>query len=249
MARESITRTISVAVAVALVCSALVSAAVYVLRPIQSAYAHLERNRAIVAAALGSERASAMSDQAIIAAFLDMDARVLELPAGKLVDTMNAHAFDHWTTEPGSEAADSRLVPVYFVEPGANGAVLVLPVDGRGMWSTIYGYVALEADLNTVAGIAFYRHGETPGVGDRIERPQWLGSWRGKRIYDAVGMPRIHVAAGGAADAYRVDVIAGASVTSEAVGRLVNEWFGQAGYGPWLASRRQRSGPSADVEE
>jgi Na+-transporting NADH:ubiquinone oxidoreductase subunit C len=115
------------------------------------------------------------------------------------------------------------------------------------MWSTIYGYVALEADLNTIAGVTFHRHGETPGIGDRIQSPVWRGSWVGKRIFDDSGVAQIAVAQNaGSAGVHRIDLIVGASVTSESVGRFVNEWFGADGYGPWLVRLGQERQEGSD---
>ena len=240
-ARESVPRTLLIAVAVALFCSAMVSTAVYVLRPIQSAYELLERNRAIVMVAGTFD--AALSDAEVVEAYLDLDARVLDLDSGRYVSAFNAHGFDHWRETPEDEAAgegQSRLVPVYFTGQQGDRAYLVVPVHGRGMWSTIYGYVALAEDLNTVVAVRFHRHGETPGIGDRIQDPAWPALWRGKQIYDASGMPQIRVGRTDAADGlHQVDLITGASVTSEAIGHFVNEWFGEAGYGPWLAKLRQ----------
>ncbi|HSG89067.1 MAG TPA: FMN-binding protein [Pseudomonadales bacterium] len=259
-APESVLRTLTVAIAVALLCSALVSGAVYVLRPIQDAYGLLARNRTIVEAAYG---AAERSDAAVIQAFLGLDARVLDLDTGTYVAGFDAHAFDAWpgvAAAPGNDAqaargegaataregdgSGARRVPVYFVTGDDAAAHLVVPVAGPGMWSTLQGYVGLRADLNSIAGVAVYRHGETPGIGDRIESAAWLGAWRDRRLYDASGATRIRVARGeGAEDPHRVDVVSGATITSSAFGRLVNACFGDDGYGPWLARlRRQRTG-------
>ncbi len=227
----------------------MVSGAVYVLRPMQSGYALLERNRAIVGLAGLSNTPSQLPDAALVQAFLDLDARVLDLQTGQFVAGLNGHAFDHWREtladlpDDQRTVPDSRIVPVYFAR--RNGALerLVLPVHGQGMWSTIYGYVALEADLNTIAGVVFHRHGETPGIGDRIQDPAWLASWRGKQIYDRSGSTQIRVARRGVeTDVHQIDLITGASVTSEAVGRFVNDWFGVDGYGPWLGRLQQAPG-------
>jgi len=249
--RESIAVTLLVAVGIALFCSALVSGAVYVLRPLQSAYALVERNRIIVELAdIAPRETLESSDAAVVQAYLQLDAQVLDLDTGQFVAALDGRSFDHWhLSGAGAEqqspqaAPVSRLVPVYFVRRHGTVARLVLPVDGRGMWSTIYAYVALAADLNTIAGIGFYQHGETPGIGDRIQNPGWLATWVGKKIYDESGVAQIRVARSeGNADVHRVDLITGASVTSGSVGRMVNEWFGADGYGPWLAHLRRESG-------
>ncbi len=230
MVRESIVRTLAIAVAVALVCSVMVSAAVYFLRPIQTAYDLIDRNRAIVAAA-GVEGVLPDADDAtIVRAFLDLDARILDLDSGEFLDAADPHAYDHWA----GATDDVRLVPVYIARKNGEAVKLVLPVHGRGMWSTIYGYVALDGDLTTIAALVIHRHGETPGVGDRIQDPGWRETWRGRRAFGPDGAVVLHVVRGGdGQEPGRVDAITGATVTSEAVGRLVAEWL--ANYAPWLA--------------
>ena len=67
---------------------------------------------------------------------------------------------------------------------------IILPISGYGLWSTMYGFIALETDGNTVADITFYAHGETPGLGDFISKPAWRALWRGKRVFDESGKLR-----------------------------------------------------------
>jgi Na+-transporting NADH:ubiquinone oxidoreductase subunit C len=131
-----------------------------------------------------------------------------------------------------------RYMPVYLLEQQGQLDRIVLPIYGRGMWSTIYGVITLAGDLTTVIGVAFYDHGETPGIGDRIENPAWLEQWRGKRLYTDAGELRFDIRSGSDADAYRVDGITGATVTVSAVAAMIRDWFGPDGYGPFLAALR-----------
>jgi Na+-transporting NADH:ubiquinone oxidoreductase subunit C len=240
---ESVPRTMLIAVSIALICSAMVSGAVYLLRPLQAAYASIERNQTIltVAGRLPSE----ISDRAIINAFLNLDARVVELSSGLRTDTLDGHAYDHWAptgvvSGPGNTDMNSlglstlpRYVPVYIVSGPMGLERLILPLHGRGMWSMLSGYIALEADLQTIAALGFYKHGETPGIGDRILEDKWLQSWRGKRLYDPSGHVRIRMGPDkNTPEQYRVDAITGATVTSQAVARIVAFWA--AAYAPLL---------------
>ena len=223
---ESVPKTLAIAVAVALVCSTLVSSAVYLLRPVQAAYGALERNRAIVTAA-GNLHANA-GDQEIVTAYLALENRVFDIRTGKQSELYDGLTYDHWETNADSPP---EYVPVYFK---FNKAVLdrvVLPIHGKGMWSTLYGYLALNADLNTVASLVIYQHGETPGIGDLVQEPQWLARWGGKKIYDSSGTLRITVSTDKAIpDQHRIDSITGATVTSKAVGSMVRHWMGPNGY-------------------
>jgi len=237
---NTVPRTLAVAAIVALACSAMVSSAVYILRPIQQGYARLERNRAILAVA-GRLPTGDVADREIVARFIDLEAHVVDTATGNYATNVDARSFDHWKTEvdPASPVHRPTLAPVYLVRKDKVLERMVLPVHGRGMWSAIYGYVALDADLTTVVDIAFFRHGETPGIGDRIQDPAWLANWRGKRIYDESGEARLRVVKG-AQGPYEVDLISGASVTSSATGDLVRYWFGDDGYRLFLDRLRGR---------
>ena len=237
---DPITRTLLIAALVALACSAMVSGAVYWLKPVQAAHQLVERNRTIVG--LTSLNTSEATDSEVTQAFLDLDARVWDLSAHEFEQLLDGHSYNHWAS-PETEntaQADPRYVPVYLVH--GNSVAIVLPVHGDGMWSTIYGYVGLAPDYNTIVAIDFHQHGETPGIGDRIQDPAWLATWHGKRIYDANGQAQIRVGAARAdapaQAAHRIDLISGASVTSEKVGAFVQAWMGPDGYAPLLASLR-----------
>lgn len=115
-----------------------------------------------------------------------------------------------------------RVVATTKTEDGSIEAI-VLPISGRGLWSTLYGYLALDADKNHVRGITFYAHKETPGLGGEVDNPEWQAMWKGKEILDADGkLTSIVVKKGkitnSAADkAHAVDGLAGATITSKGV--------------------------------
>jgi Na+-transporting NADH:ubiquinone oxidoreductase subunit C len=142
------------------------------------------------------------------------------------------------------ETEDGR--PVYQVTEGGRLDMIVLPVEGKGLWSTLYGFLALGADTNTVRGIAFYQHGETPGLGGEIENPAWTFLWKGRKVYDSRWEPAIEVIkgkAGSPKDApLQVDGISGATLTGKGVTCLVRRWVGPEGYGPYLAGIREGGG-------
>lgn len=160
-------------------------------------------------------------------------------------------SYDHWSVTENSPPdlllgasgartpVRARYVPVYLVWRDGSLKRLVLPVQGQGMWSTIYGYLALHADLETVAALHIYRHGETPGIGDRIEAPAWLDSWAGKRLHDADGRLRIDVVREPVQPNHQVDLISGATITSKAVGRMIRSALGESDYGAVLDRLRR----------
>ncbi|ANO50396.1 NADH:ubiquinone reductase (Na(+)-transporting) subunit C [Woeseia oceani] len=240
---DTVPRTLLVATLIALICSVMVAAAVDALRPVQEGYQLLDRNRSIVEAA-GRLPSEAANDREIISNFLELEAHVVELRSGQYLPRTDAHTFDHWA-DPRDEAATNsssgnERVPVYIVRRAGKIERIVLPVHGPGMWDTIYAYIALAADFNTVQDLVIYKHGETPAIGDRIEDPEWLQQWQGKRIYDEQGEVRISVSRR-AEQRHGVDLISGASITSDAVGTLVAQWFGADGYKPYLDRLRQEA--------
>jgi Na+-transporting NADH:ubiquinone oxidoreductase subunit C len=242
--RESITRTLFVAAAVAFVCSLIVSGAVYWLRPIQLAYRSVEQNRAVLVAAGLAAQAEALDDDEVVDRFLGLESRLVDLDAGAFVSAdvrvVGSYDFRAAADDPAASreiAPESDLaslgrrpllMPVYLRQAGGELDRIVLPVYGKGMWSTIFGYLVLEGDLLTIANASFYEHGETPGIGDRIQDPKWIAQWAGKRAYDEDGSP-----------AFRIDAITGATVTVESVDRLVRYWLSDDGYGLFLAKLRR----------
>ena len=119
---------------------------------------------------------------------------------------------------------------------------VVIPIHGYGLWSTLYGFLALESDLQTISGITFYEHGETAGLGGEVDNPAWKSQWQGKTLYEA-GEVRLEVLKGtvnpASADAkYQVDGLSGATLTSRGVNNLISYWMGEDGFGPVLQDIR-----------
>jgi len=115
---------------------------------------------------------------------------------------------------------------------------VILPIKGYGLWSTLYGFIALESDLKTVAGIGFYEHTETPGLGGEVDNPKWKASWVGKRAYNSDGLAlevikgKVDLARDGADS--QIDGLAGATLTTKGVDNLVKYWLGQQGFKPFI---------------
>lgn len=132
-----------------------------------------------------------------------------------------------------------KYMPVYLLHEGEKKGGVIFRIYGKGLWSTMYGFLALESDMKTVKGMTFYEHGETPGLGGEIENPRWLRSWKGKEVFDDAGNVRFHVIKGQVDRTrpeakYQVDGISGATLTARGVDNLVQFWMGDDGYGPFL---------------
>ncbi|OBT08392.1 Na(+)-translocating NADH-quinone reductase subunit C [Shewanella sp. UCD-FRSSP16_17] len=130
-------------------------------------------------------------------------------------------------------------------ESGSLSSV-VMPIYGKGLWSMIYGYLAVKPDLNTVENIIFYEHGETPGIADFVTDPQWTDLWKGKQLFDEQGKIAIKVVKGGAkeGDIHGVDGVSGATRTGVGIQRAVEFWFGVEGFQTFLKQFAQAEAKS-----
>ena len=212
-AEKGLIRTLLVAAAIALVCSTAVTTAVQFLRPVQAAYSNLERNTAIVRAAYGRNRNEAQ----IIDDFLALHIVYFDPTTNRLLPAAAKPPAEH-------------LVSIYVLNEAA-GTVFVFPVTAKGMWSDIKCYVALDANASSIVRLEIFEHGETPGIGDRIEEPQWLASFKGKQLYSADGLARLHVGTDSSiSENHQVDAISGATISSAAIGNALRGAFGPGGY-------------------
>jgi Na+-transporting NADH:ubiquinone oxidoreductase subunit C len=141
----------------------------------------------------------------------------------------------------------ARFAPVYLVREDDEVSQVILPVYGAGLWSTMYGFLAVSTDGNTVQGLRFYEHAETPGLGDGIDKPAWRSQWPGKKLYGDDDELRIEVVRGladpnSALAMHQVDGLAGATLTGRGVMNLVRYWAGPDAFGPYLEKLRAEAG-------
>ncbi|HTO20696.1 MAG TPA: Na(+)-translocating NADH-quinone reductase subunit C [Pseudomonas sp.] len=254
--KESTARTLTVALLVCLVCSVFVAGAAVALRPTQEANRQLDKQRSILSiAGLGEAGMSARQVRDLYAQRIT--ARVVDLETGTFTDAMDPATFDPLAAAkdpqlsealPGQQDIASikrreRYTTVYLVESEGELQTLVLPVRGYGLWSTLYGFIAVEGDLNTVAGFGFYQHGETPGLGGEVDNPKWKSLWLGKSLFDENGKLAVQIVKGNV-DAqspkaiHQVDGLAGATLTSNGVNNLLHFWLGENGFGSFIAKLR-----------
>lgn len=250
-------KTIFMALAVCLSCSIVVAASAVGLRPLQVANQAADRIRNIVEVS-----GLAQPGDDIMRVFSQIEAKMVRLSDGSIVPDMDVKTFD--IQRAAKDASMSRalprsedranikrqpdVMPVYIVRD-ANGGVktLILPIHGAGLWSTLYGFLALEGDLRTTQGLKFYQHAETPGLGGEVDNPNWRAQWRGKVVYDDQWQPRIQLAKGSVDPSdpnaiHKVDGLAGATLTTRGVENLINFWLGDSGYGPLIERLRAERG-------
>ncbi len=262
--RDSVRYTVGFATAVCVVCALLVSVAAVLLQPRQQANARQYKQKNVLLAAGLLAPGQAAGENEVRRLFGQrIEARLVDLERGGLVpaDQVDVAAYDARSArnDPAQSrpappnragvARQAKLAEVYFVKPAAGGGPpeqLVLAIEGLGMWGTVYGFIALAPDANTVRGLAFYDQKETPGLGGEIGNPAWQALWHGRQVYDAQWVPRLAVvkgAAGPAAqDPHHVDGLSGATITSNAVTRLTQFWLSDDGYGRWLKRWREGQG-------
>jgi len=258
MSRDSIANTILVTFVLCVVCSVLVSGAAVGLHTRQELNKELEKKRNILAVAGILEKGNSIEEQ-----FKVVEERIVNIETAEYVDKSE---IDPATFDQRAAAKDPNLslkIPreddlagikrrekysaVYLINhPDGTLDQVILPVYGKGLWSTLYGFVAVDSDGNTIRGLTFYEQGETPGLGGEVENPGWKKLWAGKKIYEN-GAVQIEVIKGtvlpeSPGSEYKVDGLSGATITSRSVTHLLHYWLGDNGFGPLLKKLKAAKG-------
>ena len=194
--REEI-KTITFSLSICLICSILLSGLASGLKSIQTANQEFDVKRNIVKA-------------------FGID--ISKLSRMEIEDTYNSHISEELVSTPSGD------VPIYqWTEtPDSMPTKYAFPISGKGLWSMMYGYLSIDSDLETVAGISFYKHGETPGLGAEIVKSWFSSQFSGKKLY-ADGKPtdfRV-LKPGSVLDQSSVDGISGSTITSKGVEALI----------------------------
>ncbi len=245
---DSIGKTLTVALLLCIVCSIIVSTAAVVLKPAQETNQELDKRRNILAAAGMLDESKSVEEQ-----FKRITTRMVDLRTGRFTDDVDPEGYNQFKaaknpqmSQPLSPDEDIANIsrrehysPVYLVQ-GEQGDIekIILPVRGYGLWSTLYGFIALEEDANTVAGLGFYDHGETPGLGGEVDNPRWKAEWPGKKVYRdgevELGLVKGAVDPSSPKAEWQVDGLSGATLTARGVTNLVQFWLGENGFEPFL---------------
>ncbi len=266
---DSFEKTVAVAFALCLVGAVLVSGSAVILKPLQvSNKAADEKTNILEVVGMLDEKTN------VDEAFKKFEAKIVDLETGNYVDNMDPATFDQRKAakDPalGVEIpADkdiakigrkSKYAKVYLVKEDGKTKAVILPVSGYGLWSTMYGYMALEADGQTVIGLNLFDQGETPGLGGEVVNPKWKALWKGKKVYRESGEGEFHkkghtevgepvlTLVKGTVDVskpgaqHQVDGLAGATLTSNGVNNLLRYWLGSEGFAPYLAKLRAQRG-------
>jgi len=252
---DSISKTLTVAILLCLVCSVIVAGAAVGLKDQQNLNKANDKKAAVLKAAGLYVEGSPVDEQ-----FNQISTRIVNLEAGRFASeaelqeirdaNLTVENFDQrksakmpelsrTLSSEEDEASIRRLekfAAVYLVETAKGVETIVLPVHGYGLWSTLYGFLALEGDMETIVGLGFYSHAETPGLGGEVDNPKWKALWEGKKLHDTSGDLAIEVVKGVApqGDAHQIDGLSGATLTSRGVSNLVRFWVGDKAFGGLL---------------
>ena len=263
MPAETRKQTLVVATTLCLVCSVLVSAAAVVLRPIQQLNKKLDIQKNILeVAGIYNENKDIPSQFRAVQTELVLLPTKSGAPGIPLdADTARLEGYDLETFDARKDAKGEKKVSVpdgslpqianresaafVYKLNGPDGQLdqIILPIYGKGLWSTLYGFIAIDADRVTIRGITFYEHGETPGLGGEVENENWKAQWVGKKVTGEVDGKPIQISVkkglvvpGDPQADYQVDGLSGATITSNGVTDLVRYWLGPHGFGPYLSN-------------
>jgi Na+-transporting NADH:ubiquinone oxidoreductase subunit C len=272
LGNDSLEKTIAIAVSLCLVCAVLVSFAAVALKPLQVNNKEEDMKKNILdVAGLLEEGAD------INAAFAEkIEAKIVDLETGDYVENINANEYDQ--RKAAKDPAQSVAIPkekdiahirvkakyakVFLVKEAGAIKSIILPMHGYGLWSTLYGFLSLDPDGQTVQSINFYDQAETPGLGGEVVNPNWRALWKGKKVYAEtdqpssekgliteadVGEPALSLIKGVVDNTkpgsqYQVDGLAGATLTSTGVTNLVRYWMSNEGFAPYLKKVRTSKG-------
>ena len=261
--KDSFGRTLFVVVGLCFICSVFVSTAAVLLRPIQIENKLLDKQKYILEAAGLTQADEAPMSKAEVLATYDkfVVAKLVDLKTGEWVEG-NADLFDADKAsrdvansfKPQNDIASVKRVAntavVYVVnDEQGKPSTIILPIKGYGLWSTMYAFLAIKPDMNTIESLVYYAFtgsGETPGLGGEVQNPQWMAKWHGKKLYDAQGNLVISVTKNPvvAASEHGVDALSGATLTGNGVQNSLEFWLGDEGFGHFIEKFRRNGGLS-----
>ena len=219
------------AAVVCLICSLMLSATASVLKKPQEYNVEIDRKTNVL--------------KAFGVPILDENGRRLKGPAVEAIfaEHISEATVDGATGQKVASAAEAKdPLPLYVWSENGVAKKYAFPISGKGLWSTIYGYLALEGDLGTIAGVTFYRHGETPGLGGEVEADWFQKNFKGQKVVANGQRVRFEVVKGKVADKYpqgndhAVDGISGATLTGLGVTRFLNSTLDK--YEPYFKAQR-----------
>ena len=239
---DGIVKTVIVATALCFICSMVVSFAAVNLKSIQEANKAIDKQKNILQVAGVYHEGIDVNKT-----FSSFQPLVVDLNSGKFTDKFDPSIFDDkkaaqdpllsvsLENDPASIGRRTNYATIYLLKKD-DGSLdkVILPIHGYGLWSTLYGFIALEDNLNDIFGLQFYQHAETPGLGAEVDNPKWKAQWKGKKLNNENGELMIQVAKTQKYKDHHIDALAGATLTSNGVDNLVKFWMGKDGFKKFL---------------
>jgi Na+-transporting NADH:ubiquinone oxidoreductase subunit C len=244
-----------------IVCAVIVSTAAVTLKERQEINQALSKKKNVLEAAGLMQNGEKLTEEEVMQRFSKVQAVLVDLATGQEVEG-DTETFDQQrmkkdpNTSFSAPTNPSRVLrlpnqALIYKVLGASGEVekVILPIEGYGLWGTLYGFIALGSDLNTIAGLTYYDHKETPGLGGEVDNPRWKALWPGRKTFDSQGVPAIKVvrgAAGPVSEApHSIDGLSGATITSRGVTNMLSFWLGSDVFGKYLDTLRSTARSAA----
>ena len=252
--KDSIQNILMIGIGLCLVCAAVISIIAVGLKELQKNNAILDQQKKIVAAADLQEFYGSTE-----VAFDSIEEIIIDIEEGLITnDSTEKYDLSKELRDPSRHIVLSSIEDIATIKKRENFSkifleyredqlnTVILPVRGYGLWGILYGYLAISSDLNTIVGLEFYEHKETPGLGAEVDNPKWKALWRGKKIYDENGEILIKVVKGKVDNSndmstYEVDGLSGATLTSNGVSNLLAYWLSDSGFKKFLNNLKQEN--------
>ena len=230
--QQSNTYIIVFSVVLTIVLGLLLSGTSQVLGPMQQEAIALDKKKQILGAVISAEEIDAMSPQQVNEFYASrISATVVDI-TGKEISGVEAEKVE--VAKDYKKPADQRQYPVFLFHAEGNSEAVesyIFPLYGAGLWDAIWGYLALETDMNTIGGITLAHAGETPGLGARITEGGVQARFVGKKIFDEEGsLVAVQMQKGEgkdySADDHKVDGMSGATITANGVNNMLKAYLG-----------------------
>ena len=234
--QQSNTYIIVFSVILTVICALLLSGSSQILGPIQREAEALDTKKQILGAviepdeirAMGSEEISTYYENTISSIVVDIEGNEVAEIEGSPIVAEDVDVEANYKLPP-----EDRLYPVFIYHEENSDKVIsyIFPLYGAGLWNTIWGYLALQPDLNTIEGVTFSHAGETPGLGARITETGVQSRYRGKEIFGEKGELEGVIMQKGEGrdysnDPHKVDGLSGSTITANGLNRMVVNYLG-----------------------
>ena len=244
--RDSVKNTFLVTGLLCIVCSVLVSGAAVGLKEKQDTNKELDLKKNILNVCgipYEAEQVEQVFTDRISVRLINLNDGIAvtstpesdQTSSGFALNKLTANEKTELFSDPAGIGGARENYAVVYLYPEKNQ--IILPIRGKGLWSTLWGFISLSDDDFTTRGITFFQHGETPGLGGEVDsaffKDQFVAP---KQTIGDDGQVILNVTKSGAAGPNDIDGLAGATITTQGVDKLIKFWLGENGFGNYLQS-------------